>query len=57
MPNDDEKKQVAIFYFCLQMNETMGGNIGALRAVLKETSAEIAAAHNLSHALVQNQRR
>jgi hypothetical protein len=40
-----------------QMNETMGGNIGALRAVLKETSAEITSTHNLSHALVQNQRR
>jgi hypothetical protein len=39
------------------MNETMGGNIGALRAVLKETSGEITSTHNLSNALVQNQRR
>jgi hypothetical protein len=41
----------------MQMNETMGGNIGMLRDILRETSGEIISTHNLSNALVQNQRR
>jgi hypothetical protein len=56
-PVSENQNRFAVVIRLPQMNETMGGNIGALRAVLKETSGEITSTHNLSNALVQNQRR